>query len=179
MPLIVCIIAIIFLTTGIIYVGRKINNYSHIKHTISELGETGGVFEKQVSLGLFLPVGILLVIVALLEKENSYVMGLSFALAIGYIAAAFFPCDAGSPSSGSWRQQLHNLDGFIEYAGSIYFIMKAGEQAFHLWMIPFKTIGYIVIGCIIVTSFPNNPVRGLAQRIGELLIFVCLIWQLV
>jgi hypothetical protein len=128
---------------------------------------------------LFLPVGILLCVVALLEKENIWVMGLSSALAIGYTVAAFFPCGPGSLSSGSWKQQLHNLGGFIEYAGSIYFIMKAGEQDIHLWTIAFKTIGYIVTGCIVITSFPNNRVRRLAQRIGELLIFGCLLWQLV
>ncbi len=178
MSFIICITIIVFLTAGIIYFGNKIKGYNHFKHTISELGETGSTFEKQVSLGLFLPTGILLAIVALLEKENINVMGLSAAVAIGYIVAAFFPCDPGSPSSGSWKQQLHNAGGFIEYAGCIYFIMKAGGQDLHLWIVSFKTIGYIVIGCIIITSFPKNSIRGLAQRIAELLIFGCLLWQL-
>jgi Protein of unknown function (DUF998) len=178
MAFIICIAAISFLTAGIIYFGNKINNYNHFKHTISELGETGSVFEKQVGFGLFLPVSILLAIVALLQRDSINIMGLSLVLAVGYIVAAFFPCDPGSPSSGSWKQQLHNLGGFIEYAGSIYFIMKAAEDDLYLWIIPFKTIGFIVIGCIIITSIPNNPVRGLAQRIGELLIFGCLIRQL-
>jgi hypothetical protein len=179
MSFIICIIAVSFLTAGVIYFGNNINHYSHLKHTISELGETGSVFEKKVNYCLFLPVGILLAIVALLERENINVMGLSLVLAVGYIVAAFFPCDPGSPSSGTWKQQLHNTGGFIQYAGSIYFIMKAGGQDHQLWIIPFTTIGFIVIGCIIITSFPKNPVRGLAQRMGEILIFGCLFWQLV
>jgi len=91
-------------------------------------------------------------------------MGLSLALAAGYIISAFFPFDSGSPASGSWKQQLHN-------AGGIYFLLQAAQSGLQLLGVPFKTVGFVVVGCIVVTSIPNNPVRGLAQRIAELLLF--------
>jgi Protein of unknown function (DUF998) len=178
MAFIICNIAIVYLIAGNIYFGNHIKGYSHIKHTISELGETGSIFEKQVSFGLFLPTGILLAIAGLVANHNINALGLALSLAIGYIVAAFFPCDPGSPSSGTWKQQLHNMGGFIEYAGSIVFIMKAAEDDLHLWFISFKIIGYIVIICVTITSIPKNPVRGLAQRIAELFLFGCLLHQL-
>ena len=167
-----------YLIAGTFYFGNKIKNYSQIKDTISELAYTGSRYEKQVSFGLFFPVGIMLVIIGFLANDNNHILGLASSLSIGYLVAAFFPCDPGSPSSGSWNQHLHNLGGFIEYAGSIFFIMKAAENDLSIGFIPFKIIGYIVIVCIIITSIPKNPVRGLAQRIAELLLFTCLLWQL-
>lgn len=178
MAFIICSIAILYLIAGNFYFGNNLKGYSLIKHTISELGETGSIYEKQVGFGLFLPTGILLAVAGLIENHDTNTMGLALSLAIGYIVATFFPCDPGSPSSGTWKQQLHNLGGFIEYAGSIVFIMKAAEDDLQLWFVPFKTIGIIVIICIIITAVPKNPARGLAQRIAELLLFACLLQQL-
>jgi hypothetical protein len=178
MAFFICCISLVYLTIGILYFGIKKKGYSHLKDTISELGETGGNYEKSVGFGLFLPTGTLLSIIALLEKENTNTMFLALVMAIGYIVAAFFPCDKGSPSSGTWKQQIHNLGGFIQYAGSIFFIFKVSENDLELWFIPFKTIGLIIIACVIITSIPKNKVRGLAQRIAELLLFGCLLWQL-
>ncbi|MFT3680817.1 MAG: DUF998 domain-containing protein [Ferruginibacter sp.] len=170
-------IAIILLAAGIIYFGIKTKEYNHIKHTISELGETGSSYEKTVSYGLFLPTGILLCIAGLLSKHNANTAGLALVLAAGYIIAAFFPCDPGSPSSGSWKQQVHNIGGFIEYAGSIYFIMKMANDDAALWFIPYKTIGILLVAGIVLISIPNNPVRGLVQRVMETLLFSCLLQQ--
>ncbi len=178
MPFLICLIATAYLIAGNVYFGYHIKGYSQIKHTISELGETGSPYGKQVSYGLFLPTGILLAVAGLLAQQDNNAMGLACSLAVGYIVAAFFPCDPGSPSSGSGKQLLHNLGGFIEYAGSIIFIMKAGENDSHLWLVPFKTIGVTVIVCIIITSIPKNPLRALAQRIAELLLLSCLLQQL-
>ncbi|MGC4103593.1 DUF998 domain-containing protein [Ferruginibacter sp.] len=175
MPFLLCIIAALYLIAGYFYGSSKLKNYDHLKHTISELGETGSAYEKQVGFGLFLPAGLLFAVTGLLALSDTSAMGLAFSLATGYIVAAFFPCDAGSPSAGSWKQQLHNLGGFIEYAGCIIFIMKAGENDAMLWFIPYKVIGGIVIVCIIITSIPKNPVRGLMQKIAELLLLACLL----
>jgi hypothetical protein len=164
-----------YLIVGIVYFGYKKAGYDHLKHTISELGETGSAWEKQVSFGLFLPAGIGLLVIALTHWDHEVARGLSACLAFGYLVAAFFPCDKGSPSSGSWKQQVHNLGGFIEYAGAIFFLIKGGEYDLGIFGIDFKVIGYIVIVCVIITSIPGNPVRGLAQRIAELLLFGALI----
>jgi len=51
----ICCITIAFLIAGNIYVGYKKPGFRAIKNTISELGETGSRYKKQVSLGLFLP----------------------------------------------------------------------------------------------------------------------------
>ena len=169
------ILTSIYLLIGIIYFGFKKSSYSHIKDTISELGEFGSKHAKMVNYGLFLPVGVLLFIIAFLNSSNSVLMGLSISLGIGYIVSAFFPCDPGSPFTGSGRQQVHNLGGFIEYAGGLIFLMRASEQDLSFFNVDYKLLGFVVIVCIIITSIPKNPIRGLAQRIAELILFACLV----
>ena len=165
------LIAFIYLLIGIIYFGAKKTAYSHIKDTISELGEYGSKYGKRVNYGLFLPVGLLLFIIALFNTDNTIVLGLSICLGIGYVVAAFFPCDPGSPMTGTARQQIHNLGGFIEYAGGLVFLMRASDQGLRFFSVDYKIAAYGVIACIILTSLPNNPVRGLAQRVAELILF--------
>lgn len=176
--MIIAIAVTAYLIAGIFYFGSKKAGYSHLKHTISELGETATAREKQVGFGLFLPVGIGLLVIAFTHWDHEIVRGLAACLAVGYLVAAFFPCDKGSPASGSWKQQVHNLGGFIEYAGAIFFLVKAGEYDLEIFGINFKIIGYIVIVCVILTSIPGNPLRGLAQRVAELLMFAALICML-
>jgi hypothetical protein len=174
--MIIAIAVTAYLIAGIFYFGYKKTGYDHLKHTISELGETGTAWAKQVGFGLFLPAGIGLLVITFTNQDHEIVRGLSACLAVGYLVAAFFPCDKGSPASGTWKQQLHNLGGFIEYAGGIYFLMKASEQDRLFFGINFKAIGFIVIVCIILTSITANPVRGLAQRLAELLLFGAVIY---
>ena len=126
--MIIAIAVTAYLIAGILYFGQKKIGYNHLKHTISELGESGTAREKQVGFGLFLPAGMGLLFIAVTNQHHEIIRGLSACLAVGYIVAAFFPCDPGSPVSGTWKQQLHNFGGFIEYAGGIYFLMKATEQ---------------------------------------------------
>lgn len=173
--MILTIAVAVYLFAGIVYFGYKKTGYDHLRHTISELGETGTACEKQVGFGLFLPVGAGLLFIAFTNWDHEIVRGLSACVALGYLVAAFFPCDKGSPSSGSWKQQVHNLGGFVEYAGAIFFLVKAGEYGMGIFGINFNIIGYIVIVCVIITSIPGNRVRGLAQRVAELLLFAALI----
>jgi hypothetical protein len=172
--MVIAIIVALYLTTGIIYFGYKKAGYDHLKHTISELGETGTAWEKRVGFGLFLPVGVGLLFIAFTHWDHEIVRGLSLCLAVGYLVAAFFPCDKGSPTGGSWKQQVHNLGGLIEYAGAVFFLMKASEYHMLIFGIDFKIIGFIVLVCAIITSIPGNSIRGLAQRLAELLLFGCL-----
>lgn len=86
--------------------------YSHIRHTISELGESGSPWSSLVSFGLFLPTGVLVWVAILFAypfyaRDRSTSLGFcAFAsLGLGYVMAAFFPCDPGSPLMGSWQQQ--------------------------------------------------------------------------
>ena len=173
-PVVYSVIAT-YLGLGIIYFGLRKKDYSHLKHTISELGENGSRDEMRVGYGLFLPVGIGVLIPALLFSTNNIISGVSFSISIGYLIAAFFPCDPGSPTSGSWKQQVHNLGGFVEYVGSIYFLMKSEGTGLTIFSISIKSLAFIVLGCTVALSIPGFKWRGLAQRLAELLLFSCLI----
>jgi hypothetical protein len=167
----------VYLVLGIAYFGFRRPGYSHLRHTISELGEDGAPHRKIVSWGLFLPVGAgLLLLGVLLANANPPLRGLLLCLGTGYVVAAVFPCDAGSPSSGSPRQTLHNLGGAVEYIGGIFFLQQAPDQ---LWLKqtinPTAQIG-LLLGCLLATSLPNFPLRGLAQRTAEALLFGQALW---
>lgn len=168
----------LYLFVSILYFGHKLSAYRHLKDTISELGERGSVFEKQVGYGVFLPVGLLLIFAGamlyLTRLESDLLKNLSGLMACvgaGYAIAAIFPCDPGSPASGSsTRQHIHNMGGFIEYAGGAFFLLRASE------MIPIlSTIGYAVIICTIFISVTTFW-RGLIQRIAEVALFGSIIY---
>lgn len=169
------ILATIYLSAGIMYLGHKKPHYSHIKHTISELGEKGGQNSRLASYGLFLPTGILLLVISIFCRGNEIVQGLAACISAGYILSAFFPCDAGSPLKGGLRQQIHNLAGVIEYAGGAYFLYLASEKNRELFFANYKVIAILVLVCVFVTSLPKAPVRGLTQRVAETLLFAGLI----
>ena len=86
----------------------------------------------------------------------------------GYLGAAVFPCDVGSPFSGSNRQAMHNLGGAVEYLGGAAALLRLAEHNGQ----PFKALGFIVLGVTIGISLPLlAPVRGLVQRVGEPCLF--------
>jgi hypothetical membrane protein len=180
MAFITATFAALLLLAGIIYFGKKKPGYSHLKHSISELGETGSPIKKSINYWLFLPAGILLLDAALFsyQQQRTNAAGLAACMGAGYVIAAFFPCDAGSPVAGSWRQHIHNLGGLIEYGGAIYFINKAGQQGWHIGNLNFKVIAIWLLVCLIITAIPKNPIRGLAQRFAEAWMFVCLLYML-
>ncbi len=157
----------ILLLAGMIFIGHRLAGFSHIKHTISELGESGSLYEKQTGFLLFFPVGILLLLAALtqwqIDHEFTSLVGLTTCVSIGYLVAAFFPCDPGSPMSGSSRQQIHNLGGLVEYGGGAYFILQMGTDKA-------RVVGSIVLVSAVLISF-MTPVRGLIQRVAEVLLF--------
>ncbi len=165
----------VYLLIGIIYFGAKKPAYSHRKDTISELGAQGSKFAGMVNNGLFLPVGMLLFTIALLNTTNSVLAGLSLSLGIGYMVAGFFPCDPGSPLRGTVRQQIHNIGGFIEYAGGLVYLMRASNQGLRFFSLDYKIAGYGLIVCIILISLPKSSFRGLAQRAAELILFGSLV----
>lgn len=158
------------LLAGIIYFGSRKPAYSHLKHTISELGEQGSPVAQWVNYGMFLPVGLLLWVVVMLTDEKA-VAGLAACIGIGYVVAAFFPCDVGSPSSGSWRQQLHNVGGAIEYLGGAYWI---GQFDSSITLLSYSLVnvgvGAVLVGTVLV-SMQNLAWRGLVQRLVEIILF--------
>jgi Protein of unknown function (DUF998) len=160
------IIVIAYLIAGIVYEGAKKPSYSHIQHTISELGEITYTRSAWVSWGLFLPVGISFILLGLWGAKEEATQGIAVCLGVGYVVAAVFPCDEGSPMEGSWRQGLHNVGGAIEYIGSLYFVAKS-NVSFLQGNISTNNLLYGIIFCIIIISIPSLRVRGLFQRILE------------
>lgn len=171
MTLILSVAITAYLAIGIIYFGIRIKKHSQLRDTISELGEFGAPLSGQVNKGLFLPVGIGCFLVTALSLGSGPLFGLSFCLGTGYILAAFFPCDPGSPFQGSTRQQIHNIGGFIEYAGGVYFLSKAADEFGQQSIWDYKTAAVIMFFVIILISMPKMPIRGLVQRIGEAVLF--------
>jgi hypothetical protein len=173
MEKILAILSATYLAAGVIYFASRRKSYHHLRHTISELGEKDAPGAKAVNFSLFLPVGLLLVSLGLTTNFPE-MKGITFCLAAGYLVAVFFPCDPGSPWSGSTRQQIHNIGGFIEYAGGLYFLNSLSDEI-EILSLTKNTITGILLVCIVLTSIPGISIRGLAQRIAECILFGSLI----
>ena len=163
--------ASLYLGIAIAVVANRKTAYSHIRHTISELAESGSDCSIQVSFAVFLPVAILLSIVALLiGSTNPPIAALALAIAIGYGLSAIFPCDPGSPIIGSFRQAVHNFGGAIEYIGGAFSLFWISETAGPV----FRIAGFLVAFAAILLSF-ESPLRGVIQRIAEFCLFIGLL----
>jgi hypothetical protein len=161
-----------YLLTELIVLGRRRPLYSHTRDTISELGEIGAPDQRMVAVGGFLPVGVVLLLVAaLLNGANRPAALLALCVAIGYLTAAAFPCDPGSPLSGSPRQGLHNLGGAAEYIGGGFALLQLSQTLGQA----FGAAGLVVLSIAIALSVPGiAAIRGLIQRVAEICLFGCL-----
>lgn len=170
-PVVLSLTATVYLSITIVVAANRKSAYSHVSHTISELGERGSEYTRQVSFAVFLPVAISLGIVALLlGSTNPPIAALALAIAIGYGLSAIFPCDPGSPMIGSFRQTVHNFGGAIEYLGGAFSLFWISETA----GAAFRVAGFLVAALAILLSF-KSPVRGVIQRIAELCLFLGLL----
>lgn len=162
-------IAAFYLFTSLLVLAPKKAGYSHLKHTISEIGEIGAPQQPFVAYGLFLPIGLLLLLVAyLVQSTSTPSAALALCIALGYLVAAAFPCDPGSPVSGTARQAMHNLGGAVEYIGG-GFVLMILAQSFGQ---PFKVAGFVVLSSAIALSVvPSTSVRGMLQRAAEACLF--------
>ncbi|MCC7525176.1 MAG: DUF998 domain-containing protein [Chitinophagaceae bacterium] len=170
------LVIIIYLGGGIVYFAAHRPGYSHIRNTISELGEDFAPNRKMVNMGLFLPVGFMLLVTGLFIGTQGYGKELALCIGAGYLISALFPCDPGSPFVGSGKQVVHNIAGIIEYGGGIYFMHKSGHPLFALVAVEPQWITGILILCIALTPFPEWKLRGLFQRIMEMILFCQLLW---
>jgi hypothetical protein len=158
----------LFLVAGIHFFGRRRPAYSHLRHTISELGEQGAADMRGVSWGLFFPVGLALAWTWFtLAPSAPQVAALAAVIAIGYIGAALFPCDPGSPVQGSWRQTLHNIAGGVEYIGGAICLARLGSNQ-PLFMV---LAGVVFVVATLLSAPFAARVRGLAQRVAECCLF--------
>ena len=171
-----------YLLIAILFFAARRPSYSHLRDTLSELGEVGAADGRLVSFGIFLPVGLGLLAAAALIRDSSLAARdplalLAFCVAAGYLVAAFFPCDPGSPLSGSARQGVHNLGGAAEYVGGALALFRLAESQGAL----FQAFGGVVAAAVVLLSLPQVvAVRGLVQRLAETSLFLGLLlplWQ--
>lgn len=176
------LMASVFLFTGLIIFGRRKQGYSHIRYTISELGEVGTRDQHRVAWAWFLPIGLLVMLFAwgvrgeFAEFRNGSHAILLFGLTgVAYVTAALAPCSAGAPLIGGVRTAVHNLGAVLGYggAGAGLIILSEGmpdSPAWSAWSEPTRMAGlasFATLGLIAILF----PIRGLVQRIGEAAIF--------
>jgi hypothetical membrane protein len=152
-------------------------DYSHTSNTISELGEAGAPHAKQVAFVFFLPVGLLVWLALGLvwrQAPDKYVATALIALSglgLGYLVAAFFPCDPGAPLYGTWRTLVHNLAGFIDYVGTGLGFLIA------ILAFAFLVAGGLVLVCtVLLSSEFAFHIRGAIQRLAECVQFIGVLW---
>lgn len=157
-------------------------NYSHITNTISELGESGAPHERLVAFSFFLPVGLLvwlslwLVCREASDKYAAFALVAIACLGAGYVVAAFFPCDPGAPLFGTWRTQIHNVAGFIDYDGTgigfLLFSRYLAKQKSAVQAVAFFVAGVLVlVGLVFLSLEATFHVRGVIQRVTEVIQF--------
>jgi len=171
----------VFLTAGTKYFAGRRPDYRHVRHTISELGERGAHDARLVGLALFLPVGLVCAIISWQTKSEGALGDalslLSLALAVGYLTAVVFPCDAGSPLSGSWRQGLHNVGGGVEYVAGAIALWRIGQAAATRETSRALTAAFGVAAVVVVLVAVALSVTGLSrwrggiQRVAETALF--------
>jgi len=172
---------------------RRRPGYSHLRDTISELGEHGAPDAARVAWGAFAPAGLAVwafvaALAQALPPDDAVLRGLALfaGLGAGYVGAALFPCDRGAPFGGSLRNHLHNLAGAIGYLGGAAGLATLGEAfeghaVFGRIAEITRALGMSVLFGLLPLSFPS-PFRGLVQRLMESALFgwialVCVVWS--
>jgi hypothetical protein len=158
--------------------------YSHVSQYISELGADGAAHGALVSWAGFAPIGALVfgfLALALggLPRGATAVAGVLALSLFGaaYFFAAFFPCDAGCPATGSLAQSVHNALGFFGYAGATagLVLLAAAFRRPARWraLFPFTAACAAVVAAAFAAMLSPElaGVRGLSQRVAEIAVF--------
>lgn len=153
--------------------------YNHESQFISELGARGAPHELWVRFAGFLPAGIFVVLFAAAAFHALPRAGLTSAgllglvvYAFGYVAAAFFPCEAGCrPAQPSLSQTIHNVFGLAGYLLAPLFMYALAWQArrwpgaTHLAALGFVAAALVLVG--LLTLSPKSAFAGSSQRLIE------------
>jgi hypothetical protein len=175
--------------------GMLASGHSHIEDFISELGAVGTPWGPAVSLGGFLPTGLvslafLIVAAPLVAPRGGAMVGYALLASIGmaYVGAAFAPCDPGCPAfPTSVRQLLHNLLGTLEYVGGGIGLLVFAATYFKRRRDTVAQGILFVAGAVVLIVFTGiaDPTlgrwHGLIQWIGEVALFGSLLligWRL-
>ncbi len=161
----------LYLVFGVCFYAQKRPVYSHLKHSISELGENGSDFEKQVGFIVFVPVGLgFLLLAGIIYADNWPAAVLAGAMGFSYFFSAFFPCAPGTPVSGSWKNSIHNLVGGVAYITMGYQLKALIDQQVGWYVeVAFITLAVFLFNFII--GWPKQLV-GLTQRVAESAVFL-------
>jgi len=172
------------LALGVPWVAGAVTQpYSHVSQYISELGAIGAPYADLVNLAGFLTIGLATAVFACatypaIGTTAVYRAGAICLLGIslGYLLAAFAPCDPGCPAVGSSRQAVHNVGGLLEYgAGGTGLLLLGGAMLRDGHKRALGSLlllsGIIVIVVIWLLPAPTG-LKGLWQRIAESVIFV-------
>jgi hypothetical protein len=154
--------------------------YDHARDFISELGASGAPNADLVSWYGFLPTGVVQIAFAalalrVLPRSNLTVIGLLgiFFFAIGYVGAAFFPCDAGCrPDDPSFSQTMHNFTGLAGYLGAPLFMAVLAVASLRwpggAWLSVVAAAGAVASTFGLVGLFDESSgLAGQSQRILE------------
>lgn len=159
-----------YLVCGVVFYAKKRKTYNHFRHSISELGELGSEYEKQVSYLIFLPVGIGCLIVSFATYASNHPAAfLSGVIGLSYFLSAFFPCDPETPLLGTWKNTLHNIIGGVCYALMAYQLNELMDTK-SAWFIDMTFTMLCAFLIIFIIGFPKNFI-GLAQRLAEASVF--------
>lgn len=179
------LLAVLVGVIPVLWFAHRRPGYSHIRQTVSELGETGARDQKKVAIFAFAPAGhtVWLFVAALAfsvpELAEGSGLWLFAMLGAAYVAAAIFPCDPGGPAWGSWHNNLHNLLAALGYFGAAGGLIELGHAMEDIPALASiakesQLAGQAAFLGIFVLLFPS-PVRGLIQRTIEAIFYA---WML-
>ena len=183
------ITVLVLLMSGIVLpqvLGYLAHDYSSTSNFISELGAKDAPFGAIANYFGFLPVGVAVValVTALrtrLPQQKLVKGGLTCLLgvSIGYLGAAFFPCDVGCPATGTYRQATHNLAGLLAYVGGIsgLFLLYFGLRSSMSGLFPPSTLVAacaVTLGVFLMFNPGFEHMLGASQRLADYSIFVWL-----
>lgn len=155
--------------------------YDPARDFISELGATGAPNAALVNWYGFLPVGVIQIAFGVLAfwvlpRSTLTTVGLLGILffAIGYVGAAFYPCDAGCrPDEPSFSQTMHNLTGLVGYLGAPLFMVVLAIACLRwpggAWLSLVAGAGTVAAAYGLAGLFDESAgLAGQSQRILEL-----------
>jgi hypothetical protein len=170
-----------------ILAGFAAEGYSHRSQYISELGARGADNGALVSLGGFLPIGVLALAFVVLALPVVQAAGGSRRMAVGlgcfagigaaYVLAAFARCEEGCPTDGDLQQSIHNLGGLLEYAGAAVGLLVFGLAARRIdgWRTEGRASLTLLPVVLVLMSLAEadgaREWRGAVQRGLEVLLF--------
>jgi hypothetical protein len=169
-------LAVVLLT---IIGGANFPNYSHASQFISELGADGAPHARLINFAGFLPAGVLIIAFAFFAWRALPGSGaVTFAMlglalfALGYLVAAFFPCEgdcrAAEPTPSQAIHNLFGLAGYLFAPASLFALAwqaRRWPSAMHLSALGFIGSAFALFGLLLLS--PDFRYVGIAQRVLE------------